>query len=119
MYRSHRQMWEGWTKNLYPLVGATPRAVAKELMLVIPWLPVVLLLGGLVHRYFAYLGLTLLLFRHAVSGFDLWRNRYPLSRIIYYLVGAFWYAAALLASAWRYAHGSVTWKGREIPIGAR
>ncbi|HEV8384370.1 MAG TPA: glycosyltransferase family 2 protein, partial [Candidatus Acidoferrales bacterium] len=55
MYRSHRQMWEGWTKNLYLLLGRAPRAVAKELLLVIPWLPAVLLLGGLVHHYFAYL----------------------------------------------------------------
>ncbi len=119
MYRSHREMWEGWTKNLYALIGGTPRTALRELLLVIPWLPVILLLGGFVHRYFAYLGLTLLLFRHAVYGFELWRNRYPLARIVYYLVGAFWYAAALLASARRFARGSVAWKGREIPIGVR
>ena len=27
MYRSFSAMWQGWTKNLYPLMGATPAAV--------------------------------------------------------------------------------------------
>jgi len=119
MYRSHGEMWEGWTKNLYALLGSTPSAVWRELLLVLPWLPAVLLFGGLVHRYFAYLGLALLLLRHAVYGFELRKNRYPLSRIVYYLVAAHWYAAALLVSARRYAHGSVTWKGREVSVRER
>jgi len=119
MYRSHCEMWEGWTKNLYTLLGGTPGAVWSELLQVIPWLAAILLFGGFVHRYFAYLGLALLLLRHAVYGFELRRNRYSLSRIVYYLVAALWYAAALVASARRYAHGSVTWKGREVSVGAR
>ena len=41
---------------------------------------------------------TLLLLRHAPYGFKLRRNRYPLSRIVYYLVAALWYAAALVVS---------------------
>ncbi len=119
MYRSAGEMWEGWTKNLYSLTGGRPQAALRELLLVVPWLPGLLLLGGFVHRYLAYLGIGLLLLRHAVYGFDLWRNRYPLSRIIYYIPASFWYGAALLASVRRYARGSVAWKGREIPIGAR
>ncbi len=119
MYRSAGEMWEGWTKNLYPLVGGRWQAALRELLLVFPWLPMLLLLGGTVHRYLAHLGLALLLMRHAVYGFEVWRNRYPVSGIIYYLPASFWYAAALLASAWHYSRGAVTWKGREIPIGVR
>src|SRR6202042_2137022 len=39
MYRSFRAMWEGWSKNLYPLVGGTPRAVSHELIVAVPWIP--------------------------------------------------------------------------------
>lgn len=39
MYRSFGEMWQGWKKNLYPLVGGTPRALLRELSSVSPWSP--------------------------------------------------------------------------------
>jgi glycosyltransferase involved in cell wall biosynthesis len=119
MYRSAGEMWEGWTKNLYALIGGSWSATFLELFVTVPWLYGLLLMGGILFRSLAYWGLVLLLWQHVLYGFELRSNRYPLSRIVYYLVAALWYAAALLASARRYKHGSVTWKGREIPIGAR
>jgi len=44
MYRTFGAMWEGWTKNLYPLMCGTSPAVGRELRSVIPWIPNLLLL---------------------------------------------------------------------------
>jgi glycosyltransferase involved in cell wall biosynthesis len=119
MYGSPSEMWEGWRKNLYALIGGRPSAVLKELQHVLPWFPALLLLGGLVNPAFAYFALLFLLIRHAGYAFQLRRNRYPVSRIIYYLPAMLWYTAALLTSARRYARGTVDWKGRAIPVGVR
>jgi len=35
MYRTFGAMWQGWTKNLYPLMGGTSRAVGRELFRVV------------------------------------------------------------------------------------
>jgi glycosyltransferase involved in cell wall biosynthesis len=119
MYCSHREMWEGWTKNLYALIGGRQREVLSELRRVIPWFPALMLAGGVLHPIFAYLGVVFLLFRHLGYAFELRWNRYPVSRIIYYLPASLWYAAALVNSARRHARGAVTWKGREIAVKAR
>ncbi len=116
MYRSFAAMWEGWTKNLYPLVGGSGKNVFAELCGVVPWIPLVMLLLGAAYPAMAWLGLLLLAGRHAVYAGVLRRNRFPISCILYYVPGAALYAAALLASARRYAHGRVSWKGREYPV---
>ena len=118
MYRSFAAMWQGWTKNLYPLVGANPGRLVRELATVVPWIPLLLLALGFWRPVLAVLGLLLLAGRHAAYAAVLRRNRFPLARIQYYLVGVFLYAAALLASARRYARGSVIWKGREYAVSA-
>lgn len=124
MYRTFSAMWQGWTKNLYPLMagaaerrnGKTSRAVGRELFRVIPWIPLLLLPFALVHLIFLVVGLALLAGRHAAYVGDLRRNRFPGVLAVYYLPGVALYAAALLNSEWHYAHGSVTWKGREYPV---
>jgi glycosyltransferase involved in cell wall biosynthesis len=116
MYTTFRAMWQGWTKNLYPLMGGTPRAVGRELRSVVPWIPLALLLLTPVHLIFGVLGLALLAGRHAAYAAALRRNRFPLSCVIYYVPAVALYAAALLTSEWRYAHGRVAWKGREYPV---
>ncbi len=118
MYRSFGAMWEGWTKNLYPLMGGTSRAVGRELRAAVPWIPLILLLLTPVHRVFAALGLVLLAGRHAAYAAALQRNRFPRARALYYIPAVVLYAAALVASEWRYARGTVAWKGREYPVGA-
>jgi len=116
MYRTFAAMWQGWTKNLYPLMGGTSRAVGRELFRVVPWIPLLVLPLSLLHLIWGVLGVALLAGRHAAYVGDLRRNRFPAGLALYYLPGVALYAAALLNSEWRYARGSVAWKGREIPV---
>jgi hypothetical protein len=116
MYRTFAAMWQGWTKNLYPLMGGTSRAVGRELFRVVPWIPLLVLPLALLHPIWGVLGVALLAGRHAAYVADLRRNRFPGALALYYLPGVALYAAALLNSEWRYARGSVAWKGREYPV---
>ena len=116
MYRTFAAMWQGWAKNLYPLMGGTSRAVGRELFRVVPWIPLLLLPLALVHLIWGALSLALLAGRHAAYAADLRRNRFPARLALYYLPGVLLYAAALLNSELRYARGSVAWKGRSYPV---
>ena len=120
MYRTFGAMWQGWTKNLYPLVagttGGASRAVGRELFRVVPWIPLLALPLALVHLIWGVLGVALLAGRHAAYAADLRQNRFPAGFAIYYLPGVALYASALLNSELRYARGSVAWKGREYPV---
>jgi hypothetical protein len=116
MYRTFAAMWQGWTKNLYPLMGGTPRDVGRELFRVVPWIPFLLLPLAFLHLIWGVLGLVLLVGRHAAYAADLRRNRFPAGLALYYLLGVALYAAILQNSEWRYARGRVTWKGREYPV---
>src|SRR6266851_2293517 len=116
MYRTFAAMWQGWTKNLYPLMGGTSRSVGRELFRVVPWIPLLVLPLVLLHLIWGVLSVALLAGRHAAYAADLRRNRFPGSLALYYLPGVVLYAAALLNSEWRYARGSVAWKGREYPV---
>jgi glycosyltransferase involved in cell wall biosynthesis len=120
MYRTFDAMWQGWTKNLYPLIGGmsggTSRAVGRELRGVVPWIPVLLLLLTQVHLILGAAGVVLLAGRHAAYAATLRRNRFPGWYALYYMAGVALYVAALLTSEWRYQRGSVAWKGREYPV---
>jgi cellulose synthase/poly-beta-1,6-N-acetylglucosamine synthase-like glycosyltransferase len=116
MYRTFGMMWQGWTKNLYPLVGGTSSAVGRELRNVVPWIPLGMLLLTPVNVLFGALGAALLAGRHGAYAAALQRNRFPASRILYYTPAVALYVSALLASEWFYAHGRVAWKGREYPV---
>jgi hypothetical protein len=113
-------MWQGWTKNLYPLMGGaaggTSRAVGRELFRVVPWIPLLVLPLALLHLIWGVLGVALLAGRHAAYAADLRRNRFPARLALYYLPGVALYTAVLLNSELRYAGGSVAWKGREYPV---
>jgi hypothetical protein len=116
MYRTFGAMWQGWAKNLYPLMGGTARAVGRELFRVVPWIPLLVLPLAVLHLIWGALAVALLAGRHAAYAADLRRNRFPAALALYYLPGMALYAAALLNSEWRYARGSVVWKGREYPV---
>jgi cellulose synthase/poly-beta-1,6-N-acetylglucosamine synthase-like glycosyltransferase len=115
MYRSFSAMWQGWTKNLYPLVGSSGRSVFRELELAFPWAAITLLLFSPVSRWFAAAGILLLLAHVWHYGAQLRLNRFSLVLILYYVPGQILYAAALIASAWKNTHGVIAWKGREYP----
>ena len=116
MYRTFGAMWQGWAKNLYPLMGGTPREINRELFRVVPWIPLLVLPLAIVHLIWGVLGLALLAGRHAAYAADLRRNRFPGSLALYYLPGVALYTASLLNSESRYARGTVAWKGREYPV---
>lgn len=119
MYRSFGQMWEGWRKNLYPLVGGTSRAVFRELEEVFPWLPVVMFALGAWRMGFMVFGLLFLLGKHLRYAGQLRANQRRRSDTLYYLLAVFLYSAALVASARAHSRGRVVWKGREYPVGAK
>jgi len=122
MYRSFRAMWEGWTKNLYPLMGGKPGVVVGEIS---AWLAaaVFIVVGGYVAlNYRASASMLPAVFLAIVAGahlryaVDLYRNLYPISYIKYYGPGVCLYSAALIASWWKNTRGTVVWKGRAYPV---
>ncbi len=124
MYRTFGAMWQGWTKNLYPLVGGSPITLLIELSEVLPWLEAFLLLlmwpialrvridAG---RFIAVFLLVALLGRSLRYGADLYKNLYPFYFIRYYVPGVCLYTAALIASWWKNTRGAVVWKERSYP----
>ena len=128
MYRSFPALWEGWTKNLYPLMGGTTKQILFELIEVSPALEIIVLsaiwaLLRAAHQPPLWL-LAALLFlassrRCARFAELLYRNLYPLSYIKYYVPGICLYSAALIASWWKNTRGSVQWKGRSYQSGAQ
>jgi glycosyltransferase involved in cell wall biosynthesis len=117
MYRSFRQMWAGWRKNLYQLMGGASGPVFNELESAFPWMTFIVLLAGIKFPLAMFLGVVLILFRQISYGLELARNQFSFKFIIYYLPAVFLYAGVLLASHRSYARGKVNWKGREYPVG--
>lgn len=129
MYRSFGAMWQGWTKNLYPLMGASFPSLLFELLEASPLVEMTALLA-IVVVYFAGFRSDLLpaaagvvvgmlISRNILHLAALHRNRYPVSYIRYYFTGAALYTAALVESWWKSKRGGVVWKGRTYPAGAR
>ncbi|HUI73658.1 MAG TPA: glycosyltransferase family 2 protein [Candidatus Acidoferrum sp.] len=118
MYRSFRTMWQGWTKNLYLLMGGTPVALWRELESVLPWMALAIFLFGFEIPIAAFLGIALILFRQLSYGRELVRNQYSFRLIIYYLPAVFLYSLVLWRSFRCHSKGRVRWKGREYPVGA-
>jgi cellulose synthase/poly-beta-1,6-N-acetylglucosamine synthase-like glycosyltransferase len=121
MYQSFAAMWQGWTKNLYPLMGGRLRSALMEMEVfplseilalslvwaflfraehVSPWFLPAIFAAALAGAHL----------RYAVA---LYRNLFRASLVQYYIPGAGLYAAALVASWWKNTRGAVVWKGRE------
>lgn len=125
MYRSFRAMWEGWTKNLYPLTGGNVKSVLAELVETSPLLELAVLAALLIFYRAGAPPIMLGSLGGALAGAVLSRlisyasalygNFYPVVYIQYAYVGAVLYGAALIVSWWRNSHGMVVWKGRAYP----
>lgn len=116
MYSRFMSMWQGWSKNLLPLIAWTGQRLTRELLSATPWIPLVLLMLTPWNVWFGALGLLLLAGRHASYAGLLRKNRFPLSCALYYLPSVGLYCALLLASDWGYSRGRIAWKGREYPV---
>ena len=128
MYRSFAAMWEGWTKNLYPLAGGNSRSAIAEFAEVFPITEIAILLAGPLYlggARHSLLSALLCVFagmvvgRHVAYAGALYRNLYPMRYIEYYELGAALYSLALIESWWKTARGRVTWKGREYAVKTR
>ena len=122
MYRSFTALWQGWTKNLYLLLGGTRSGALEEILLALPWPAIVFIVAGIIVQaraglWLVVLGILWLVACHAAYARALRRNRYSARFIIYYVPGVCLYAAVVAASGWKYWCGKVLWKGREYPVG--
>src|SRR3974390_1796407 len=123
MYRSFAAMWEGWKKNLYPLMGGTRETMAGEFVRAIVPVAVTLIAtitavawtgkwtNGLAVLVLGYVGISI-----AYDG-ELRRHDFPLRFLGWVIPGRVLFGAVLLASNWRYQRGKLGWKGREYPVG--
>jgi glycosyltransferase involved in cell wall biosynthesis len=118
MYRSFGAMWEGWKKNLYPLMGGMPWRVFREGESAFPWIPFLLIALSVKFAPAVLMGVLLLSFRQAGYGMELKRNGYPRGLIFYYVPAVFLYVGVLAASYRSYRRGKVSWKGREYQVGS-
>src|SRR6266849_1260633 len=118
MYRSFQEMWQGWKKNLFRLMGGTPGAVFREMESSLPWIPLLLMVAGLKYPFLLFLGVLFLSVRQTSYGFDLARNHFPFSFIFYYVPAVALYVAVLWASYRGHVKGRIQWKGREYSVEA-
>jgi cellulose synthase/poly-beta-1,6-N-acetylglucosamine synthase-like glycosyltransferase len=121
MYRTFPAMWEGWKKNLYTLMGGTPKAVRSEsarallpLLLSLLAAMIVWLATGSVLWAFGVLvaGLAGLL---SAYGMELQRNGFSPGLLIFGIAGRILFAAILWASYLSHRQGRLEWKGRAYP----
>jgi glycosyltransferase involved in cell wall biosynthesis len=82
MYRSFASMWEGWTKNLYKLMGGTPKSLFREIESTFPWMVLLVLLLGIKFPFALFAGVWLLILRQINYGSELTRNQFPFSLIL-------------------------------------
>ena len=123
MYRSFAAMWQGWKKNLYPLMGGSPQAIAREYLHTIgpmlatyiaavttwavfgKWLTALaVFLAGAIATAVAYDG-------------ELRRNHFSHRLVWYEIPARLLFARLLWASYGSYRRGKLKWKGREYPVG--
>lgn len=122
MYRSFRTMWQGWTKNLYALLGNTPASAGREILVTIPWLFLFLLVAaisvqGHMGECLLVSALLVLFIHHVWYAHELRANRYSERFIIYYGLAVTLYFAVLIASIWKHTRGKIVWKGRDYSPG--
>lgn len=116
MYRSFSEMWQGWKKNLFRLIGGTQRAVFSELDDILPWMICLVLLVGLKFPLAMLIGVVLLIFRQLSYGAQLVRNGYPFSFAVFYIPAVILYSGVLWASYRAHVKGTLHWKGREYQM---
>jgi glycosyltransferase involved in cell wall biosynthesis len=126
MYRTFREMWQGWTKNLYLLyAGDRSRMISRvaglKILDVVPVLALACILAAFVTAHVPWPSMMLACGLLMVLAARQWNYRKALSRIgfepglaVYLPVGAALLSALMLESLRAYSStGSVQWKGRQ------
>jgi glycosyltransferase involved in cell wall biosynthesis len=119
MYRSFAAMWEGWKKNLYPLMGGREAELAKEIVrAALPVLLTVVVAVGFSEQWLTAVGLLALGVVGISVAYDgeLRQNQLPHRLVWYGIPGRLLFARALLSSYLCYKRGKLKWKGREYPV---
>lgn len=117
MYRTFRDMWQGWTKNLYLMF---PQDIESKDLVAGFVLMILCIAGAFVESIRAHaaafvdaLILTWMLWLHAAYAVTLRRNHFSARLILYFVPGSLLFAAARAVSHWKNTRGKVVWKGRE------
>jgi glycosyltransferase involved in cell wall biosynthesis len=123
MYRSFASMWEGWRKNLYPLMGGNVEAVGREIARALAPVMASLIAGistwGFTESVMGALGVLaigIIVIFIAYDG-ELKREQYPTRLVWYGIPGRLLFAAVLWASYRGHRRRKLVWKGREYPVG--
>ena len=123
MYRSFAAMWEGWKKNLYPLMGGNTQAIAREYLRTIgPVLATYITavtIWAVFGKWLTAIGLLVASVVVAAVVYDgeLRRNHFSHRLVWYELPARLLFARLLWASNRSYRKGKLKWKGREYPVG--
>ena len=121
MYGTFGAMWQGWKKNLYPLMGGNEEAVGKEiaraLVPVMATLIVAISTWGFTESLLASVGVlvTGMIAIFVANDEELRRNEFPPRLIWFGIPGRLLFASVLWASYRSYRKGKLEWKGREYP----
>ncbi|HUL35496.1 MAG TPA: glycosyltransferase [Candidatus Eisenbacteria bacterium] len=122
MYRSFATMWEGWKKNLYPLMGGRVGRVINEMILALTDVALVLIAGVAIilglgsGNVLAWsLPAALLLSLGFLWSRELRDNGFSSRLLAYDLPGRLLFAAVLWASYRNHRKGHLEWKGRAYP----
>jgi glycosyltransferase involved in cell wall biosynthesis len=123
MYRTFAAMWQGWKKNVYPLMGNSSAAAGKEFVRAVVPVFITLMAAASVRRIAgsvpAALGILVAGFS-AISlayGGILRRNQFSPGLAWYGIPGRLLFAGVLWASYRSHRRGKLEWKGREYPVG--
>jgi glycosyltransferase involved in cell wall biosynthesis len=122
MYRSFSTIWQGWSKNLYPLMGgenAVKREIARAIVPVLATLIAAVLVWGFTGSIAGALTVLALgiIGISAAYHAELRPNQFPPGLLWYGIPGRVLFAGVLWASCRSYRRGKLKWKGREYPVG--
>jgi glycosyltransferase involved in cell wall biosynthesis len=123
MYRSFAAMWVGWKKNLYPLVGNSAAALAKEYVLAVaPGFAILIAtISGFLFTKSQLFTLCVavigVLVFSLLYGAELKRRGFTVGLAIYGIPGRLLFTGVLWASYRSHRRGRLEWKGREYPAG--
>jgi len=123
MYRSFAAMWEGWRKNLYPLMGGSLKAVKTEVARAM--LPILLTLlatvtvAGITESVTFTAGVLAVGLLGTLIAYDadLESGGFSPRLLVYAIQGRILFAAVLWASYRSHRNGRLEWKGRAYPAG--